>query len=67
MNPGGKAPNVVLQVWLDRLGWSPEQLAAHLNTFGAARRIGLTVSPKAPYHWLRGAQPRKPTPSSTNI
>jgi tetratricopeptide (TPR) repeat protein len=63
MNPGGQAPNVALQVWLDRLGWSPEQLAAHLNSSGAARRVGLNVSSKAPYHWLRGARPRKPTPS----
>jgi tetratricopeptide (TPR) repeat protein len=63
VSPGDKVPNVVLHGWLGRLGWSPEQLAAHLNAFGAARRVGLTVSSKAPYHWLRGARPRKPTPS----
>jgi hypothetical protein len=63
VSPGDEVPNVVLHGWLGRLGWSPEQLAAHLNAFGAARRIGLTVSSKAPYHWLRGARPRKPTPS----
>jgi hypothetical protein len=52
---GDKVPNVVLHGWLGRLGWSPEQLAAH--------RIGLTVSLKTSYHWLRGAGPRKSTPS----
>lgn len=46
------------------MGWSPEQLAAHLNAFAVTRKIRFTVSAKAPYHWLAGACPRDPTPGT---
>ncbi|MBB5953656.1 hypothetical protein FHS29_000226 [Saccharothrix tamanrassetensis] len=47
-----------LRTFLDRLGWPPEQLAREIN-----RRCGDgTISPKAPYHWLKGAYPRRRIP-----
>ncbi|MGC5342872.1 hypothetical protein ACPXCE_28770 [Streptomyces sp. DT24] len=47
-----------LRVFLDRLGWPPERLAREIN-----RRCGEgTISPKAPYHWLKGAYPRRQIP-----
>ncbi|WP_433247764.1 hypothetical protein ACQPYK_47605 [Streptosporangium sp. CA-135522] len=47
-----------LQGFLDRLGWSPERLAREINHI----RGNEGVSPKAPYHWLRGAYPRRDIP-----
>ncbi|MDP9863952.1 MULTISPECIES: hypothetical protein [Streptosporangium] len=47
-----------LQGFLDRLGWSPEQLAREINHIRGSEGI----SPKAPYHWLRGAYPRRDIP-----
>ncbi len=47
-----------LQGFLDRLGWSPEQLAREINHVRGSEG----VSPKAPYHWLRGAFPRRDIP-----
>lgn len=57
-----RAPNMVLRGWLEVLGWSPEQFAARLTAFAGAMRVKLTVSSKAPYHWLKGARPHEPVP-----
>lgn len=49
-----------LAVFLERLNWSPERLAREVN-----RRCGDgTVSPKAPYHWVRGTYPRRGIPDT---
>jgi len=44
----------VLRAFLDRLEWTPEQLAREINRL-AGQEI---VSTKAPYYWLRGTVPR---------
>ncbi|GAA0608756.1 hypothetical protein GCM10010174_27520 [Kutzneria viridogrisea] len=46
--------------FLARLNWSPEKLAREINRL----RGDGTVSPKAPYHWLRGSYPRKGIPET---
>jgi len=51
-----------LRGWMDVLGWQPEQLAGRLNDFARRKRVKCTVSKKAPYHWLKGACPRRPVP-----
>jgi tetratricopeptide (TPR) repeat protein len=58
-----RATNPVLRHSVDVLGWSPEQLASHLNAFARAHGLRVEVSLKAPYHWLSGARPRDPLPS----
>lgn len=44
----------LLRVLLDRLEWSPEQLARDVNRLAGENLI----STKAPYGWLRGSVPR---------
>lgn len=47
-----------LAACLERLSWSPEQLAREIN-----KRYGSgTISSKAPYNWLKGAVPRQQLP-----
>lgn len=65
-----EATNVPLVGLLTRLGWSPEQFAAHLN--GLARSLRLSVPemhPKTPRRWMtarppstRPCLPRQPWP-----
>lgn len=57
-----RVPNQALRSWLDLLGWSPERLARMLTAFARAEGVEVTVSAKAPYHWLNGVRPRSPTP-----
>jgi hypothetical protein len=45
---------VLLRALLDRLEWSPEQLARDINRLAGEELI----STKAPYGWLRGSVPR---------
>ncbi|WP_189061541.1 hypothetical protein [Longimycelium tulufanense] len=47
-----------LSVYLRRLCWSPERLAREINRVAGAG----TISPKAPYGWLKGAYPRGNVP-----
>ncbi|ROP34827.1 hypothetical protein EDD40_0031 [Saccharothrix texasensis] len=49
-----------LAYFLDRLNWSPERLAREINRLCGAG----TVSAKAPYHWLKGAYPRRGVPEA---
>ncbi|AHH97244.1 hypothetical protein GCM10010174_27400 [Kutzneria viridogrisea] len=49
-----------LAEFLDRLSWSPERLAREVNRLCGPG----TVSAKAPYHWLRGAYPRRGIPEA---
>ncbi|MEV4442340.1 hypothetical protein AB0K09_25690 [Streptomyces sp. NPDC049577] len=48
----------VLACCLDRLSWSPERLAREINRVCGAD----TISPKAPYNWLKGSCPRRRLP-----
>ncbi|GHG83429.1 hypothetical protein [Streptomyces griseocarneus] len=55
MEAGGTS---VLASCLQLLAWTPEQLAREIN-----RKCGPgTISPKAPYNWLKGALPRRRLP-----
>lgn len=54
VDAGSSRGTALLGDYLDLLQWSPERLAREIN-----RVCGLgTISPKAPYGWLRGAHPR---------
>ncbi|MFI9203898.1 hypothetical protein [Streptomyces sp. NPDC053048] len=55
MDAGGTS---VLASCLQHLAWTPEQLAREIN-----RKCGPgTISPKAPYNWLKGSLPRRRLP-----
>ncbi|MGH7511231.1 MAG: hypothetical protein ACREMZ_17520 [Gemmatimonadales bacterium] len=62
--------NVTLIGYLTRLGWSPEQLAYHLNRLARSLRLSVPeMHPKTPRRWLiarssatRPCAPRQPWP-----
>jgi tetratricopeptide (TPR) repeat protein len=49
--------NVGLSAYLDRLGWSPENLAHHLNGLARSMRLPHKVHPKTPRRWVQAVLP----------
>ncbi|MGH3855320.1 MAG: tetratricopeptide repeat protein [Pseudonocardiaceae bacterium] len=49
--------NAALESYLTRLGWSPEQLASHLNELARRMRLPEEIHPKTPRRWLRARPP----------
>ncbi|MGH3832148.1 MAG: hypothetical protein ACRDRS_17160 [Pseudonocardiaceae bacterium] len=46
-----------MESYLTRLGWSPEQLASHLNELACRMRLPKEIHPKTPRRWLRARPP----------
>ncbi|MFI6095740.1 hypothetical protein ACIA8G_09315 [Lentzea sp. NPDC051213] len=60
--PTHRTPNAKLRSWLDRAGWTGDQLARAINDLGGEAGIALRYQRASVAQWLAGMRPRPPVP-----